>query len=35
MEKGEKLHMRYRILIHPAGADLKQFYQKFEEEPLQ
>jgi len=34
MEKGEKLHMRYRILIHPAGADLKKFYKQFGEELL-
>jgi len=32
LEKGEKLRMRYRILIHPAGADVKRFYQAFEKE---
>ncbi|MGA2183420.1 MAG: PmoA family protein [Bryobacteraceae bacterium] len=35
LEKGEKLRMRYRILIHPAGADLKQFYKEFEKEQAQ
>ena len=29
LEKGEKLRMRYRILIHPAGADLDRFYKDF------
>jgi hypothetical protein len=35
LEKGEKLRMRYRILIHPAGTDVKPFYKRFAEEKAQ
>ncbi len=29
LEKGEKLRMRYRILIHPAGTNVAEFYKAF------
>ena len=29
LEKGEKLRMRYRVLIHPAGTTVGEFYKAF------